>query len=159
MTVKQQRDANSLHAQCICIAGMICEVPTEYNHHNNISLFTVTICLFSRKESLWDIAVRMNTEQQDTNPPSGSQPKERTILILGSKGVVSIAFVATRSAPLVKKHNKYNKKVRYNGKAVPVHIMMAYTGVEASLQTFLILVLDAGEWSAVCHGGFIPGTH
>jgi hypothetical protein len=53
----------------------------------------------------------MNTEQQDTNPLSGSQPKERTILILGSKGVVSIAFVAPQSAPLLQMHNNYNEKV------------------------------------------------
>ena len=71
----------------------------------------MTVCLFCRKESLWDIAVRMNTEQQDTNPLSGSQPKERTILILGSKGVVSIAFVAPQSAPLLQMHNNYNEKV------------------------------------------------
>jgi hypothetical protein len=57
--------------------------------------------LLSRKESLWDIAVRMNAEQQDKKPPSGSQPKERTILILGSKGVVSIALLAPLSAPLL----------------------------------------------------------
>jgi dynein light intermediate chain 2 len=46
-----------------------------------------------RKESLWDIAVRMNTEQHDTKPPSGSQPKERTILILGSKGVGKTSLI------------------------------------------------------------------
>jgi hypothetical protein len=56
---------------------------------------------------------------------------------LGSKGVVSIAFVASQSAPLLKKHNKYNDKVQYNGKAVPAHIMIAYAGVQASLQIFL----------------------
>jgi len=83
----------------------------QYEQQNKISMFTVIVCLFSRKESLWDIAVRMNTEQQDTKPPSGSQPKERTILILGSKGVVSIAFVAPQSAPLLQMHNKYNEKV------------------------------------------------
>jgi hypothetical protein len=77
-----------------------------------MSVFTVTVCLFSRRESLWDIAVRMNTEQQDTKPPSGSQPKERTILIMGSKGVVSIAFVAPQSAPSLQIHNKYNEKVQ-----------------------------------------------
>ena len=75
-------------------------------------MFTVTVCLFSRKESLWDIAVRMNNEQQDTKLPSGSQPKERTILILGSKGVVSIACVAPQSAPLLQMHNKYNEKLQ-----------------------------------------------
>lgn len=75
-------------------------------------MLTVTVCLFSRKESLWDIAVRLNTEQQGTKPPSGSQPKERTILILGSKGVVSIAYVAPWSAPLLQIHDKYNEKVR-----------------------------------------------
>jgi hypothetical protein len=84
----------------------------QYDQQNNISVFTVTVCLFSRKESLWDIAVRINTEQQDIKPPSGSQPKERTILILGSKGVVSIAFLAPRSAPLLQMHNKYNEKVQ-----------------------------------------------
>jgi hypothetical protein len=84
----------------------------QYDQQNNISVFTVTVCLFSRKESLWDIAVRMNTEQQDTKPPSGSQPKDRTILILGSKGVVSIAFLASRSAALLQMHNKYNEKVQ-----------------------------------------------
>jgi hypothetical protein len=48
-----------------------------------------------RKDSLWDIAVKINNEQQDIKPSSGGQPKERTILILGSKGVVSIVFMTT----------------------------------------------------------------
>jgi hypothetical protein len=71
-----------------------------YDQQNGTSLFTMTLSFFSRKESLWDIAVRMNAEQQDTKPPSGSQPQERTILILGSKGVVSIALMAPWSARL-----------------------------------------------------------
>jgi hypothetical protein len=53
-----------------------------------------------RKDSLWDIAIKINNEQQDIKPSSGGQPKERTILILGSKGVVSIAILTTSFPPL-----------------------------------------------------------
>jgi hypothetical protein len=116
----------------------------QYDQQNDISVFTVTVCLFSRKESLWDIAVRMNTEQQDTKPASGSQPKERTILILGSKGVVSITFLAPWSAHYcrctINIMRKYSKIVKLS--LCPSK--MAYTVVQAALHTFLTLVLDAG---------------
>ncbi|XP_021923284.1 cytoplasmic dynein 2 light intermediate chain 1 isoform X2 [Zootermopsis nevadensis] len=45
------------------------------------------------KDSLWDIAVRISNEQQNTQPSSGSQPKERTVLILGSKGVGKTSLI------------------------------------------------------------------
>jgi hypothetical protein len=53
-----------------------------------------------RKDSLLDIAIKINNEQQDIKPSSGSQPKERTILILGSKSVVSIVIMTTWFLPL-----------------------------------------------------------
>jgi hypothetical protein len=57
--------------------------------------------LFSfRKDSLWDIAIKINNGQQDTKPSTGSQPKEKTILILGSKGVVSIVIMINWFPPL-----------------------------------------------------------
>jgi hypothetical protein len=46
-----------------------------------------------RKDSLLDIAIKINNEQQDIKPSSGSQPRDRTILILGSKGVVSVVIM------------------------------------------------------------------
>ena len=108
---------------------------------------------FSRKESLLDIAVRMNTEQQDTKPPSGGQPKERTILILGSKGVVSIAFMALSLHCYLQVHAKYNQTVRSDGKAVTELTTKVCGGVQALLYAFSTLTLDRGERSGLRAGG------
>ncbi|PSN53731.1 Cytoplasmic dynein 2 light intermediate chain 1 [Blattella germanica] len=45
------------------------------------------------KESLWDVAVRLSNEQKEELPSSGSQPKERTLLILGSRDVGKTSLI------------------------------------------------------------------
>ncbi|XP_068085310.1 cytoplasmic dynein 2 light intermediate chain 1 [Anabrus simplex] len=39
------------------------------------------------QKSLWDIAQKVNLERDESLQPLGSQPKERTLIIVGSKGV------------------------------------------------------------------------
>ncbi|XP_069686757.1 cytoplasmic dynein 2 light intermediate chain 1 [Periplaneta americana] len=45
------------------------------------------------KDSLWDIAVKLNSDQDNVQLSSGGQTKERTILILGSKSVGKTSLI------------------------------------------------------------------
>jgi hypothetical protein len=66
-----------------------------------------------RKDSLWDIAIKINNEQHDIKS-SGRQPKERTILILGSKGVVSIVLIQPHKNGLHSTHTSLSLMLHQN---------------------------------------------